>query len=321
MENFSIYVFLTSYLIGLVLYKYKWVPNPIMWIWKITKYLEKSFLKYHNKRLAGIVLVTIIVGSTFAVSHSIIKLFFIISPFLGLCIAIYISYVTFWMKSLDYGGNRVFNALKSKNINLARKNTSKMVSRNTANLNESDMIQGTIESIAENTVDGVIAPLFYLILGGAPLAITFGVIDSLDLTMGFKNEKYKDFGWAAAKLDDIASFIPARITGLLIPLAALMLGKNFKNSFKIMLRDRKKHPSPNSGIPESAVAGALEIRLGGDYSEKKSSWRPYIGDKKNILSPEHIKDSIQLMYTASGIMIMVSIFSVFIIRFLLLYLK
>ena len=132
--------------------------------------------------------------------------------------------------------------------------------------------------------------------------------------IGFRDERYADFGWAAAKLDDIANFIPARITGLLIPLAALILGKDFKNSFKIMLRDRKKHPSPNSGIPEAAVAGALGIQLGGDYNEKKSSWRPYIGDKKNILSLEHIKDAVQLMYVTSLIMFVIGILIVFIIR-------
>ena len=287
----------------------------MMLIRKTAKYLEKILWKSHNKKAAGIILVILLIGGVFVICHNIIKLSYKISPLLGIPVIVFFGYVPLiGMGGLIYAGDRIFRNLKSKDIDSAQKSIARMVSRDTNNLDEEQIICATVESIAENTVDSVMVPLFYLILGGAPLAVSAKAISLLDSTIGFKNQRYRDFGWAAAKLDDIANFIPARITGLLIPLAALILGKDFKNSFKIMLRDRKKHPSPNSGIPEAAVAGALGIQLGGDYNEKKSSWRPYIGDKKNILSLEHIKDAVQLMYASSLIMFIIGVFIVIITR-------
>ena len=178
-----------------------------------------------------------------------------------------------------------------------------------ANRHNCKMVEATIESIAENTNDGIVAPLFYLILGGPVLAIAYKAINTLDSMIGYKNEKYIHFGWFSAKLDDAASYIPARISGFLIAICCLFLGKNFRDAFKIMFRDGKKHPSPNSGISEAAMAGALGVRLGGPSTYKgRVSEKPYLGEEKKPTKPTLIKDALVISFTSSLIMLMLGVF-------------
>ena len=162
------------------------------------------------------------------------------------------------------------------------------------------MLKAAIESVAESTCDGIVAPLFYLIIGGPVLAISYKAINTLDSMLGYKNERYIHFGYFAAKLDDVAGFIPARITGLFIVVASFFLRKDFMNSFKIMNRDGRRHQSPNSGISEAAMSGALGIQLGGPsmYNgvvDKKA----YIGDKKGRASTSSINEALAISFTVS----------------------
>uniref|UniRef100_UPI0004A3F0BA CobD/CbiB family cobalamin biosynthesis protein n=1 Tax=Thermoanaerobacter sp. A7A TaxID=1350366 RepID=UPI0004A3F0BA len=160
--------------------------------------------------------------------------------------------------------------------------------------------RGAIETVAENISDGIIAPMFYAFIGGAPLAIFYKAASTLDSMVGYGNEKYLDLGFASAKLDDILNFIPARITGFLIVIAAFLLGYDYKNSWRIFLRDRLKHQSPNSAHGEAAVAGALNIQLGGlNYYFGKPEIKPTLGDGKEKIIPQHIKYSIKIMYMTS----------------------
>jgi len=152
---------------------------------------------------------------------------------------------------------KVYQALRQGDINLARKRVGEMVGRDTEDLSESEILRATVESVAENSVDGVISPLFYAFLGGAPLALAYKAINTLDSMVGYKSERYLYFGWFSAKLDDLANFLPARISALLIPLVAFLLMRKGKDSLRIILRDGKKSPSPNAGIPEAGFAGAL----------------------------------------------------------------
>jgi adenosylcobinamide-phosphate synthase len=175
-----------------------------------------------------------------------------------------------------------------KNLKGARIRLSHLVGRDTDTLEEKGLLKATIESLAENASDGIIAPLFYFAIGGLPLAITYKAINTMDSMVGYKNDKYKNFGWAAAKLDDIANYIPARITGMLISISAAIVSPSlFTCSLKTMFRDGRKHPSPNSGMPEAAMAGALGVRLGGPSSYRGLVVeKPYIGeeiqDRKNL---------------------------------------
>jgi len=164
-------------------------------------------------------------------------------------------------------------------------------------MNGQEIVRATVETIAENIVDGVIAPIFFAYIGGAPLAMTYRAINTLDSMVGYKNARYINFGWASARLDDVANYIPARITGVLIIMAAVMLRLSPVNAAAAMFRDSKKHPSPNSGIPEAGVAGALGIRLGGtNYYEGIPSVRPFLGRPLKELSYDYIKPAIKFVY-------------------------
>ena len=195
---------------------------------------------------------------------------------------------------------RVYSSLKAGNLSEARKDLGFIVGRDTANLNEPEMTRATVETIAENIPDGIIAPLFYAFLGGAPAALAYKAASTLDSMVGYKNEKYKDFGWASAKIDDCLNFIPARLSAFLLPLAGGLAGLDMIGSFKTILRDGRKNPSPNSGIPEAAMAGALGVRLGGmNYYRSMPAPKPFLGDEKKALGLEDIRASLRVAYLAS----------------------
>lgn len=214
--------------------------------------------------------------------------------------SIFLIYSALSVKDLKVHALRVYRALKKKDIESARKSVGVMVGRDVENLGPQEISRATVESVAESTVDGIIAPLFYAFLGGAPLAITYKAISTLDSMVGYKNKRYQNFGWAAAKLDDLANFIPARLAAIFMPIAALIIGKGFKSAFRTVISDRRKHPSPNSGIPEAAMAGALRVQLGGEsYYQGKLYSKPLIGKKTNILSTESIKEAIKISQVAA----------------------
>ena len=221
-------------------------------------------------------------------------------------IEIYLMYTVFSVNSLAREGNRVYNILKEGDIEKARKDLSYLVSRDTETMDEKMIIRSTMETISENTVDGIVAPMFYMFLGGLPLAMTYKAINTLDSMVGYKNEKYMDFGKFSAKIDDVANFIPARITGFLIVAASMILRYNYKNSLKIFIRDRKNHSSPNSAHAEASVAGALGVQFGGRVSYfGKEVDKPVIGDKIKDFELEDIKKNIKIMYAASFLSLVV----------------
>lgn len=202
--------------------------------------------------------------------------------------------------SLARDGNELCTLLKEGNLPKARERLSWIVGRDTQNLDEAEITRATVETIAENITDGIIAPLFFAMIGGAPLAFFYRALNTLDSMVGYKNEKYLDFGMPSARFDDLCNYIPARITGGLVVLAAYILNYDYQQSASIMLRDAKVHPSPNSGWPEAAVAGALGIRLGGtNYYFGRASFRAYMGDKTKELQAVDIELVIKIMYTVS----------------------
>lgn len=276
------------------------ITHPVQIIGKLITFLEKKLYTKNNKIFYGGVLNIIVIVITFISMVVIQKLSEknIIFTF----IEIYLMYTVFSVNSLAREGKKVYRILSEGNIEIARKELSYLVSRDTEKMDKKMIIRSTMETISENTVDGVIAPMFYMFIGGLPLAMTYKAINTMDSMLGYKNEKYIDFGKISAKVDDIANFIPARITGIFIIIASFLLKLDYKNSKKIFFRDRKNHSSPNSAHPEASVAGALGVQFGGKVSYfGKEVCKPTIGDKKREFRIEDIKKNIQIMYVTSFI--------------------
>lgn len=276
-------------------------PHPVRLIGKLIKKSEKLLLT-GDKKLNGILIVIIVAGITFMVSSLISMLAYKINIYLWFAVNSFLIYASISIKDLKIESMAVYQKLKENDVSGARKKLSMIVGRDTDNLSAAEVIRATVETIAESIVDGIISPLFYAFIGGAPLALTYKAVNTLDSMVGHKNEKYKEFGRASARLDDIANFIPARISGLLLPIAGFLAGKNFINSFRTVLRDGRKNPSPNSGIPESAVAGALQIQLGGlNFYNSVPVEKPAIGDGILPLEVKHIKEANKIAYICSAL--------------------
>ena len=291
-----------AYILDLIFGDPQNIIHPVQIIGKIISLGEKILLKEKSgsryKFFAGIILNIFVVSITYRLTCLIYKSSKTSGVFT--LIEIYLMYTVFSVNSLAREGNRVYNILKEGNIEKARKDLSYLVSRDTETMDEKIIIRSTMETISENTVDGIVAPMFYMFLGGLPLAMTYKAINTLDSMVGYKNEKYMDFGKFSAKIDDIANFIPARITGFLIVAASMILRYNYKNSLKIFIRDRKNHSSPNSAHAEASVAGALGVQFGGRVSYfGKEADKPTIGDKIKDFELEDIKKNIKIMYITS----------------------
>ena len=299
-----------AYVLDLIFGDPQNIIHPVQVIGKMISSGEKYLLgKRHEsdrkyKFFAGMILNITVISVTYAVTYLIYKssensIIFTVAE-------IYLMYTIFSINSLAREGNRVYNILKEGNIERARKDLSYLVSRDTGTMDEKMIIRSTMETISENTVDGIVAPMLYMFLGGLPLSITYKAINTFDSMVGYKNEKYIDFGKFSAKLDDVANFIPARITGILIVIASMILGYDYKNSLKIFIRDRKNHSSPNSGHAEAGVAGALGVQFGGRVSYfGKEVDKPVIGDKIKNFELEDIKKNIKIMYAASFLSLVV----------------
>ena len=210
-------------------------------------------------------------------------------------------------RTLGDSARDIYYLLIGDRLDLARERVGWIVGRDTENLNEAEVTRATIETVSENTVDGIIAPLFYFAVGGLAGAIVYRAINTMDSMLGYKNEKYFYFGCTAARIDDLANYIPARLTGLLFVCSAFLLKLDYKNAFAMMKRDANKHPSPNGGWAEATVAGALNIRLGGtNYYFGEPHFRAYMGEPNESLEAEHIVGAIRMMYTATVLFLVIT---------------
>jgi adenosylcobinamide-phosphate synthase len=278
-----------------------WLLHPVCIIGKAISALEKMLRKIvKNELFAGTVLVLVISGLAFFVPFLILYLANTLNYYLAMGIEIYFCNQIFAVKSLKKESMKVYYPLKEGNYPEARKYLSYIVGRDTQNLDAKGITKATVETIAENTTDGVVAPLFYMAIGGAPLAFLYKAINTMDSMIGYRNEKYEKFGKVAARLDDIANFIPARITALLMIAASALNGLDYKNAFRMFLRDRKNHKSPNSAQTESVCAGALNVQLAGNaYYFGQLVHKPTIGDNNREIVAQDIVLTNKLMYTTS----------------------
>lgn len=300
MNILSIYI---GYIMDLIIGDPYSFPHPVRYIGKLIKYTENRIRKVAKSdkglKCGGFVLWFITVGVTYLVTYSILKLSSFIS-FGYLIMNSLLIYTTLATKCLKDEAVKIYKVLKTGDVEKSRIQLSYIVGRDTQHLDEGEIIRATVETVAENTVDGIIAPMFYAFIGGAPLAMAYKAINTLDSTVGYKNEKYKDLGFASAKIDDIANYIPARISVLLMMIGSFVLGYDYKNSSKIAIRDRKNHKSPNCAYPEGAVAGALGVQLGGtNVYFGEVVYKPTIGDKIREIQIEDIVKTNKIMYATS----------------------
>ncbi len=309
MSKLIILVMVIAYLLDLVIGDPYSFPHPIRFIGNLIRFTEgKTRIIFKSKKqlkIGGFLLWTITVGFTALVTNLILNLLCINNIFYVI-IASIILYTTLSTKCLADEAKKIYEVLKTGDIEKSRKQLSYIVGRDTTSLNENEIIRATVETVAENTVDGIISPMMYGFIGGPVLAMAYKAINTLDSMVGYKNEKYGDIGFASAKIDDIANFIPARITPFFMMIASFILGFNSKKSIKIAMRDRKNHKSPNCAYAEGAVAGALEVQLGGTnmyFGEKV--YKPTIGDKDRELEAEDILRTNKIMYLTSFIALVI----------------
>lgn len=275
----------------------KWT-HPVVWIGQLVSALDKWLNKGTMRRLKGLVCVGIVLLVTSVVVGSIVYVSYRVHWGVGVVVEVIFISLALAQKSLEEAAMRVYHALQKEDFFEAREKLGWIVGRDTAHLDEPEIVRGVVETVSENTSDGVTAPLFYALLFGATGAWVYKAINTMDSMIAYKNERYGEFGFVAAKLDDIANFIPSRLTGLLI-----LIGT--KTAFRMPLRarlkrwiiDAKKHPSPNSGYLEAATALQLGVRLGGVNSYGgNSSFRAYMGDMQTELIRTHITQSVRHMY-------------------------
>lgn len=294
--------YLTAYMLDLIFGDPEWFPHPVRFIGKLISFLEKHLYNFKNKTFWGGVTAFVVITVTVVISYFLTS----ISQY----VEIFFLYTTLATKCLGDEGTRVYKILKIGDLEYAKKKLSYLVSRDTESMDNKQIIRSVLETFSENTVDGVISPMFFAFLGGLfqingvslalPFAMGYKAINTLDSMLGYKNERYINFGTVPAKIDDVANFIPARISGFIITLGAMVAGFNWKNSFKIFLRDRHNHASPNSAHGESAFAGALGVQFGGKTKYFGKIYdKQTIGDKLKEFELEDIIKGRKLLYASS----------------------
>lgn len=306
MNLISIYL---GYILDLIIGDPYSFPHPVKYIGKLIKTLE-SFIRRVFKtegllKFGGFILCIATVAIAYIVTYLFVNIFKF-NYILYILVNGFVIYTTLATKCLKDEAIKVYNVLKTGDLEKSRIQLSYIVGRDTTELNEKEIIRATVETVAENAVDGILSPMFYAFVGGAPLAMAYKAINTLDSTVGYKNDKYLNLGFASAKLDDIVNYVPARLSVLFMPIASMILGYNAKNSFKIGIRDRKNHKSPNCALSEGAVAGALGIQLGGtNVYFGKEVYKPTIGDKMTNINVENIMDTNRIMYMSSLVSLLI----------------
>lgn len=287
-----------------------WLPHPVRLIgWLIQKLetlLRACFPKTkRGERTAGVLLAVLVPLLTMFAAGALLFITRKINVWLCFVMETLLCYQMLAAKSLRTESMKVYRRLREDDLEGARKAVSMIVGRDTQALSKTGVTKAAVETVAENTSDGEIAPLFFLALGGVPLGVFYKAVNTMDSMVGYKNERYLHFGRAAAKLDDILNFIPSRLSAWLMILVARPLGLDAKNALRIYRRDRFCHASPNSAQTEAACAGALGVQLAGDASYfGKLVAKPTIGDEMRPIVPEDIRRANRLLYGTSILMLL-----------------
>lgn len=311
MLKFSAIALIIGFIVDLIIGDPRWLYHPVRIIGKEIEILEKLLRKAFpatesGERKAGLLMVIIVCITSGLVPWLILHYCFKINVILGVAVMSFMCYQMVATKSLKQESMKVYYALKNGSLEDGRYAVSMIVGRDTQELDEVGVAKAAVETVAENFSDGVFAPLLYMIIGGPVLMFIYKGINTMDSMVGYKNDRYINYGRYAAKLDDIANYVPARLAVLFMIIAAGLCKLNMKNAWKIWRRDRRNHSSPNSAQTESAAAGALGVQLAGNaYYFGKLYEKPTIGDPINEVKILDIKRVNRLMYYAGTISVVV----------------
>ena len=293
--------------------------HPVVLIGNCISFYEHLLYKKNtiakNQILLGISTVLLVLMTVMLIVTGLLFIGGTIHPIGYFIVSLLSLYIAISPRCLAEAGIEIANLLRKQDISEARRKVGWIVGRKTSELDESEITRATIETVAENTVDGIISPLFWFVLLGPWGAIGYRAINTMDSMLGYKNERYLYFGRFAARLDDVVNYIPARITCVLFVIASFLCGKDWKHAIRIATRDAHKHPSPNGGYAEAPVAGALHIRLGGqNVYHDKVTFRAYMGDPITSMVGKHIYQTIYLMYTVSILGVALTMVSTYVIN-------
>lgn len=304
--------FILDFLIG----DPRWLPHPVVYMGRAISFFEPVFRRMIKNRLvSGAFFSIFLVVSTWCTGAAVVKLAHMIGPWFSMGVQVVLLFYCFSSKSLEKAAMKVCHALEDNDILKARQRVAMIVGRQTQTLDEIAVTRASVETVAENFVDGFLSPLFFFIIGGVPLALAYKMINTLDSMVGYKNDTYLLFGRASAKIDDLANYIPARISVLIVFVSAIMIStKNAISALGTGSKEGRRHKSPNAGYPEAAFAGALQVRLGGPnmYHGIRVN-KPYIGSQFKNPENRHIRQACDLMLlgalistlTAGGILVCV----------------
>jgi adenosylcobinamide-phosphate synthase len=295
-----IYIILGAILLDLLIGDPKILPHPVVLIGRCIASLEKKLNHGHCRKLKGMLLTLIIVGAVYALTLLAVMAAYRLSVLAGIALEIYLIFTTIAIKGLKQAAHAVARPLRLGKLAEARQAVGRVVGRDTEQLEEREVVRATVETVAENTVDAITAPLFWAFLGGAPAAMAYRACNTLDSMVGYRNEQFLQFGWASARLDDLANWLPARLTAMCMWLAACFIaGFNRAGAWRLTWRDAPGHPSPNSGWPETMAAALLGVQLGGRNSYGGvASLRATMGEPLQALNVQHIQRTVVLMHGA-----------------------
>jgi len=299
------FLFAGAYILDLLAGDPRRLVHPVRVIgWAICRGESIIRRRMQDMRLGGVVLWMAIVAGTFVCAFAVQWVACRIHVIAGTLVVIAGAWTTLAVRSLYDESKAVMIEITKNDLVAARDKLSGIVGRDTGDLNREEILQAVIETVAENLSDGVIAPMFYMMMGGFPLALAYKAVNTLDSMVGYRDERYRDIGWFSARADDAVNWIPARLTGIIVILVSFAVGADGRRAWRIMRRDGRKHLSPNSGIPEAAVAGALGVELGGahDYFGERVE-KPVIGDKRRKIDTDVVMAVWYIMFLSSFIMV------------------
>ena len=316
--KYHMIAFLGGFVLDLLCGDPYWLPHPVRWIGRAIEGLENKMigkkgqenkeLTAKEKRRRGTCLVVLMLLSVWMITSLLLLGAYLLHPALGVALEMLMTYQILALKCLRVESMKVYHCLKTGTLEQARMAVSMIVGRDTAVLDETGVTKAAIETVAENTSDGVIAPLLYTALGGPVLGFFYKTVNTMDSMIAYKNDRYLEFGRTAAKLDDVCNYLPSRISAYLMMIACVFSGKDYdaKEAYRIYKRDRRKHASPNSAQTEATCAGALGIQLAGNaYYFGRLVEKPYIGDAKRPVETEDIKRANRLLYGTAFLCVLV----------------
>jgi adenosylcobinamide-phosphate synthase len=298
------WILCAAYLIDRVVGDPRGLPHPVViigwWITRLERVVRLLVKREEHLKIAGLVFPLFIVTGSYAAVWLIVWGAALISPWLSFALSAWLISTTIAAKGLADAGMEIVRHLAAGDLVQARRSLSMVVGRDTDRLDESEICRGAVETVAENIVDAIVSPLIYAAIGGAPLAMAYRAANTLDSMVGYKNEKYLHLGWASARFDDVLNYIPARLTALLLVAASWLQRLDWQQCWTMIRRDAHLHPSPNSGLPEAGVAGALGVQLGGlNTYQGVPSNRAKLGNPHRPLRAGDIKSTVSLMYVVS----------------------